>query len=329
MKVRIAGATLWICIAAVSTAAAQSLTAEAAMTGGISSDGVSAAAAQARAFGEAPFGIRYFTEAAWARTGNEGDAFGAAYPYGGRLQAIETYGEWYSATPFLAGVRVGRYRTPFGISTASDHAYNGFLRAPLIRYDNYYALSNNFLEHGIDMIAGVAGVTVEASFGRPADVGTAVRRDGTTRVLRVQGTIGSAVVGVSHIRTQPYQSPRFAFGRTEFAGIDVRWMRGGVQLRGEWIGGRPFDGTTTTGWYADAIVHRPSMGPVTAVARIEKLDYDTMPQHALHAARQTMGARIRLSGGFTGQVNLLHHTGLLHQRRRTSMDIGLTYSVRR
>ena len=316
------------CVAAAPAASAQSITAEAALTGGVSTDGVSAAATQLRAFGDLDFGIRYFAEAAWARTGSKADAFGAAYPYGGRLQAIETYAEWWAPARAVAGIRVGRYRTPFGMSTASDHGYNGFLRAPLIRYDNYYALSNNFLEHGIDVVVGVPRLSVEASFGQPADVGTAVRREGMTRVLRVQSAAGAAIVGVSHIRTQPYQSPRYAFGRAEFTGIDVRWMRGGVQLRGEWIGGRPFDGTTTTGWYADAIVHRRGMGPVTAVARVEQLDYDTVPQHALHSKRQTLGARVRVRDGLAAQVNLLHHTGLLHQPRRTSLDVGLTYSIR-
>ena len=315
-------------LAAVNPSAAQSLTTEIAMTAGVSTDAVSAAATQLRAFGDADFGIRYFAEAAWAQTDGEADAFGAAYPYGGRLQVIETYAEWWAGTRLLTGVRAGRYRTPFGISTASDHGYNGFLRAPLIRYDNYYALSNNFLEHGIDVVAGAPRLTVEASVGRPADVGTAVRRDGINRVVRVQSAIGPAIVGASHIRTQPYQSPRYAFGRTEFTGVDVRWMRGGVQLRGEWIAGRPFDGTTTTGWYADAIVHRRGMGPVTAVARVEQLDYDTTPEHALHAKRQTLGARVRVRNGLSAQVNLLHHAGLRQQRQRTSLDIGLTYSVR-
>jgi hypothetical protein len=319
-----------MCLAGAGMAAAQSITTEAAMTAGVSSDSVLAAATQLRAFGEAPFRIRYYVETAWARTGSESDAFGAAYPYGGRLQAIETYGEWFAdTTRALVVVRAGRYRTPFGISTASDHAYNGFLRAPLIRYDGYYALSNSFLEHGVDILAGVPQLTVEASFGRPADVGEAVRRPGLDRVVRLQSAFGPAIIGVSHIRTKPYQSPRWAFGDTEFTGVDVRWMAGGVQLRGEWIGGRPFDGTTTTGWYADAIVHRRSMGPVTAVARIEKLDYDTTPDRALHSKRQTVGARIRIAEGLAAQMNLLHHTGLKYQPRRTTMDVGVTYSVRR
>jgi hypothetical protein len=308
--------------------AAQSLTTETAMTGGMSTDGASAAATQLRAFGDVPFGIRYFAEAAWAETDSASDAFGAAYPYSGRLQAIENYVEWFAPTRAVAVVRGGRYRTPFGISTASDHGYNGFLRAPLLRYDGYYALSNNFLEHGVDVVAGVPKLTAEASLGRPADVGTALRRDGWNRVFRLQSAVGSSIVGISHIRTRPYQSPRWAFGFMEFTGVDVRWMRGGVQLRGEWIGGQPFDGTTTTGWYADAIVHVRRMGPITAVARVEQLDYDAIPERAMHAKRQTLGARIRIVEGLAAQANLLHHVGLPHQPHRTTLDVGVTYSVR-
>jgi hypothetical protein len=326
---RILVLTLAMGLTGAAAVRAQSLTSEAAMTAGVSSDEIAAAATQVRAFGDAAFGIRYFVEAAWARTGSESDAFGAAYPYHSRLQAIEAYGEWFADTPrAVAGVRAGRFRAPFGISNASDHAYSGFLRAPLIRYDGYFALSNNFLEHGVDVIAGVPRFTVEASVGRPADVGTAIRRPGLDTIFRAQSAVGPAIVGVSHIRTLPYQSPRFAFGHAEFTGVDVRWMVGGVQLRGEWIGGQPFNGTTTTGWYGDVIVHRRGMGPVTAVARIEQLDYETTPEHELHSKRQTIGARVRLRDNLSAQINLLHHTGLLYQPRRTSMDVGLTYSVR-
>jgi hypothetical protein len=114
----------------------------------------------------------------------------------------------------------------------------------------------------------------------------------------------------------------------EFTGLDLRWMHGGVQLRGEWLGGRPFDGTTTTGWYADAIVHRVAMGPVTAVARIERLDYDTRPPFDLHLQRQTLGARIRIREGLSAQVNVLHQTGQSDEYGPSAVDIGLTYSVR-
>ena len=184
---------------------AQSITTEAALSAGYSTDDVSAAAAQVRAFGDLPGGIRYFGEAAWANTSDhDSDSFSAAYPYANQVQIIEAYGErMFRHGDALFSVRAGRFRTPFGISSASDHAYTGFLRAPLIRYDGYFALSNNFLEHGVDVVAGVPRLTVEVSLGAPADVGADVRRSGLDAVVRVQGYYGPFIVGVSHIRTSP------------------------------------------------------------------------------------------------------------------------------
>src|SRR5207248_2068319 len=134
----------------------------------------------------------------------------------------------------------------------------------LIRYDGYFALSNNFLEHGAEVVVGVPRLTAAVSVGRPADVGSAVRRPAVDSVIRFQSFAGPFIAGVSYIRTSPYMPKSFAFGQSVFTGIDLRWMHNGVQFRGEWITGRPFDGTTTKGWYADAIVHRAAMGPVTA-----------------------------------------------------------------
>ena len=67
------------------------------------------------------------------------------------------------------GTRLGRYRTPFGIYNRSDHAYTGFLRAPLIRYGGYWALSNNFLETGASVVAGTLARFGEVSLGIPQD----------------------------------------------------------------------------------------------------------------------------------------------------------------
>jgi hypothetical protein len=312
------------------TASSQSLITEATVSAGTSTDHVTAAGTQLRAFGDAPLRSRYFVETAWATDRQRAsDAFGGAYPYRNRVQVTEAYGEWLADAKVLVGPRVGRYRVPFGISSGSEHAYNGFLRAPLIRYDGYFALSNNFLEHGVDVLVGVPRFTVEASLGVPADIGDAIRRPGLDTVIRLQSAVSDAIVGVSHIRTQPYQPARYATGNTVFTGVDVRWMRDGVQLRGEWLGGQPFAGTTTTGWYADAIVHRPRMGPITALAHLEQLDYNTVPQRTLHSKRQTLGARIRVFRGVSAQLNVMRHTGLLHQPRRTAVDAGISYSVRR
>jgi hypothetical protein len=311
-------------------ASSQSAAVEVSQTAGVSSDDMAAVATQIRAFGDVWAGVRFMGEGAWGvRSLGTGDAFGAAYPYDGRIQIIEAYGErTFQPGQFVFGIRAGRYRTPFGISSGSDQGYTGFLRAPLIRYDDYFALSNNFLEHGVDAIVGVPRLTLEVSAGVPADVGEASRRSGLDSVVRGQGSFGPLIVGVSYINTSPYQPQVFAHGRAVFTGIDVRIMRGGVQARGEWISGRPFDGTTTSGGYADLIVHRPGMGLVTAVLRAEHLAYEAEAPFELIGTRFTVGARISLRERFSVAVNVLHQSKDLPQRRPTSIDVGVTYSRR-
>ena len=208
-----------------------------------------------------------------------------------------------------ACVKGGRYRTPFGIYAASDHAYIGFMRAPLIRYGEYYALSNTALEQGVDIVVGRPRLSFEASVSAPSDVGEAIRRSGVTGVVRAQAAAGAWIVGASYIDTMPSQPARWAPGRTRFGGVDVRWMASGVQVRGEWLGGQPFDGTRTDGGYADVIVHRPAMGPVTAFARAERLAYDAEPPHALYTHRYTAGARVRMWRTIAASLGVAHQAG--------------------
>jgi hypothetical protein len=102
-----------------------------------------------------------------------------------------------------------------------------------------------------------------------------------------------------------------------------------VQARGEWIAGRPFDGTTTDGGYADVIVHRPAMGPMSAVFRAERLSYEAPAPFAMAVQRYSAGTRIRVLDRLSAEIALVHHTRQLPQRRPTALDLGLTYSLRR
>jgi len=331
MPVRSVGLSLLVLVAiGASAARAQTITTELDVTVGHSTEDVEAVASQLRIFGDAGAGWRYYAEGAWAQTwGPTSDAFGAAYPYDKPIRPIEVYAErTLQSTRYLAGVRVGQYRTPFGIYSRSDHAYNGFLRAPLIRYGSYWALSNNFLELGASAIAGKPTLFVEASLGKPQDQDAYARRPGLDKVVRVQGSRGPFIIGASHIRTQPPISLSFARGSTIFSGIDARWMSGGVQVRGEWIRGRSFDNTTTSGGYVDAIVHRPLMGPVTAVLRAERLDY-VAGRFSSYPRRYTAGARIRFSTRLVGQVNVVRQdqSGLVP--RVSALDLALTFTTRR
>jgi hypothetical protein len=308
----------------------QSVAIDGTHSAGASSEEIGAAGTQLRLFGEILKGLRFQIEGSWGwRSEDEGDFFGTAYPYGGTVDLMETYLEYLRESGWLRAAKGGRYRTPFGMSAASDHAYIGFLRAPLIRYGDYYALSNTYLEHGAEVVVGVPRFTVEASLGVPADVGEAIRREGVSSVVRTQAVAGAWILGASYIDTTPYLPERFASGRARFGGVDVRWMAGGVQVRGEWLGGQPFEGTRTTGGYADLIVHRPVMGPVTAFARAERLAYDAAPPRALVTHRYTAGARIRVWRTIAASFGVVHQAGQLTQRERTAFDVGISGSWRR
>jgi hypothetical protein len=339
----IAGTTMM-----ASTAHAQTATAELDLTGGYSREDIKAAATQLRLFGDAgaSTGIQYFAEAAWGQRWAGGepvvgstltgadpmgtDVFGAAYPYNKRVELIEAYAErFFRPRGAVLGVRGGQFRTPFGIYNRSDYGYSGFIRPPLIRYDGYFALSNNYLEQGAMFTVGVPQLFVETSIGRPHDVGSSHRRAGTDGSIRAQGYYGPFIVGVSHTRSNPYLPIRFALGRQVFSGVDLRWAHSsGVQLRGEFLRGRSFTGVSTRGWYVDGIVHHVGMGPFAAVVRGESLDYTAPSPRARSASRFTMGTRVRLPGYVTAQVNYMHQRGDLPRIHNNSVDFTVTYSIR-
>ena len=230
------GALLVLC---PSIASAQAITTEVDVSAGYSTERVSAGATQVRAFGEGPGAIRFFGEVAWgaryfpaSRPESATDAFGAAYPYENRAQVIEAYGErTFRPGGGLVGIRAGRFRTPFGISTRSDHAYTGFMRAPMIRYDDYFALSNNFLEHGADSIVGAPQAYCRSQRRQHRRMSATVqRRPGFDTVLR-----GQAYYRLGDRRRQPLSArcpisrSTSRKGRAVFTGVDVRWMHDGIQ----------------------------------------------------------------------------------------------------
>jgi hypothetical protein len=340
--------TVWAVGATASAQTATTGTVELDLTGGYSTESIGAAGSQLRLFGDvgARTSIQYFAEAAWGDrwAGDEPvigepligvdrlgtDVFGAAYPYSGEVELTDVFAErTFRPRGLLFGVRAGQYRTPFGIYTRSDHAYSGFIRPPLIRYDGYFALSNNYYERGAAFTAGVPQLFVETSVGTPHDIGSSQRRDGVDESVRVQGYFGSLIAGVSHVRSEPYLPKFFAFGRQVFTGVDFRWTHGsGVQARGELVKGHSFDGVSTTGWYVDAFVHHVGMGPFTAVARGEAMDYTASAPFARSQHRFTLGTKVRLPAYFTAQMNYMHQKGDLPRIGENALDFTLTYSVR-
>ena len=330
--IRRAAAAVLMAVAATEPARAQTVQTELVVSAGASTEDVEALATQIRAFGEPREHLRFLVEAAWGRRSPRqmvSDAFGGAYPYGDRLQVIEAYGEAIREDERLVlGVRAGQYRTPFGIYGRSEHAYGAFLRPPLIRYDNYYGLSNNFMEGGANVVAGTPKFQGEISVGAPRDVGAAVRGAGVNGVARVQAYHGPVIVGASYMHSKPYDRRSFVRGDLAFLGVDLRVMHSGVQIRGEWINGRPFDNVTTSGWYIDGLVHKRALGIVTLAARLEKLDYDA-GRHSKYTRRATVGMRVQLTQSLVGQLNVMHQPSTATvPAAGVEVDTGLTWVIR-
>jgi hypothetical protein len=311
-------------------AAAQAITGEVDVTIGASTEESYAYSTQARFFGASRSDWRYYAELTWGGITSEyaSDAFMATYPYDKRVRAMETFGEkLFRPGRGLLSVRGGRYRTPFGISSRSEQGYIGFLRAPLIRYGQNFALANTFMEAGADVIVGTPALQLETSVGTPDDEGGFQRARGLDQVVRAQAYYGDVIVGASYLRTRPSDPRPFATGRMIFRGVDGRWMRSGVELRGEWIDGKPFDNVSTRGGYLDLIVHKSMMGPVTALARIERLDYDAGP-FSEYLRRLSVGARVRVTPWISVQMNLIRQPRELARGRDMALDAAVTISKR-
>lgn len=326
-----AASVVWAVFAAVpDTARAQQVAAEVDVTAGVSTDTTRAGAVQARLFGATASDWRFYLEASAAATKSDApsDAFVSAYPYDRRVRPMEMFGEkMLRPGRALVGFRAGRFRTPFGMGNRSDHAYSGFLRAPLIRYGTNFALSNTFLESGGELLVGIPALYVQTTIGMPSDEGKDRRKRGLDAVVRAQGYYRGLIVGTSFLHTEPSDRRSFVSGKMIFRGVDARWMRSGLELRGEWIDGRPWSGVATSGGYLDAIIHKAAMGPVTAVARIERLDYDA-GRFSAYYRRLTIGARVRVTSWLVGQANFVRQPGGLSDGRDHAFDVALTYSHR-
>ena len=223
-------------------------------------------------------------------------------------------------------VTVRRSESHHEVSTG----YTGFVRAPLIRYGQDFALSNTWLEHGVDIVAGSPRLFLESSLGVPGDEGGLRRRRGLDRSIRVQGYYKALIVGASRLYSGRDRAlGDFAHGESLFNGVDGRFTTAGSSSVANGFSDGRSTGSTTTGGYLDLLVHRRALGIVTPVARIERLDYEAGPYFSLYLRRVTGGARIDMPGCFTGQINVIHQPAGLAAGRRNVMDAGITCSVRR
>ena len=131
---------------------------------------------------------------------------------------------------------------------------------------------------GISSTASTWSSARRASRSRPASAcrATSARRFAARRrhgASAPNAPPDSLIVGVSFIDTTPYLPEEFATGRARFGGVDARWM--GAGRAASWrVAWRP-----SLRWHHDdRRLCRPDrppavMGPLTALARAERLAY--------------------------------------------------------
>src|SRR5262249_35391354 len=139
-------------LARATIASAQSVAVEVDQSAGYSTEEVAAVHTKLRAFGEVLPDVRFNATGTWGRQSNESDAFAAAYPYTEHPVVLDAYVERTFRSRRLPGGRVGRYRTPFGISSERGQGYVRVLRNPLIPYHDFLPLSRTFVEHHSDVV---------------------------------------------------------------------------------------------------------------------------------------------------------------------------------
>ena len=227
----------------------------------------------------------------------------------GRVDIIDAYGEFVRPEARgLRAVKAGRIAPRSASSPQRSRLFRVPAAAahPLRRVTT--GLSNGYLEHGLSLSWACPGLDRgERRRARRCRRGAPTRRNRCGAARRDQRS------ALDRRRQLPGHDARHAAavrpGRARFGGIDLRWMRAGVQLRGEWIFGQPFDASPPAAATLDLVVHRRASGrsPCSAVSN----GSTTRRRRPERSSRSATPRRAR-----AGVAGLAVSAGLTHQAGR-------------
>jgi hypothetical protein len=210
----------------------------------------------------------------------------------------EAYGEWAGRGQ---QARLGRFQVPFGIYNRSELYYVGLVYDPLIRYYPYQGPHLGGSANGLGYVRTLGAWQVEAAlFGRGSDVG-AVVPNGGQGAMRIQRFTGSLIVGLSAYRDRVPPGAEYP-GEAHFLGLDFRYSRPSLILRGELVAGTVPRGSPK-GFYLDALYHPVALNRVTFVGRIEAVR--GQPDTGGLYQRQTIGLKWEATRGVAVALNQL------------------------
>jgi hypothetical protein len=215
------------------------------------------------------------------------------------VELYEAYGEWEAGRQRL---RLGRFQVPFGIYNRSELYYVGLVYDPLIRY---YPFQGPHLEdsaNGLEYLRSEGPWQVEAAlFGRGSEVG-AVVPTGHEGALRIQRYTGSLILGLNAFLTRVGEAETGYHGRAHFFGVDFRFSRPTLILRGEVVVGH-VPGGSPEGFYLDALYHPARLGRLTLVGRTEAVR--GQPIRGGLYQRETVGLKWEVAPGIVAALDQL------------------------
>ncbi len=228
------------------------------------------------------------------------------------LEAVNKYG---TAAVTRASVDLQRDRVsvdagimplPFGIYNSQETYTSGLIGYPLAR-SGFGAYAVGWTLPGVSATANLPKVQITAGAmdGRAyGDWGNSSKI--STGAVRAQTYFGDLIVGASYRdgsqSTQQYNSYYGTFydarQRVAMTGVDARYSRSHLVLRGEYIH-QHIVGETCDGAYLDAYYRLPGVETVTLVGRIECLTEDGEFHRQL-----VVGARYTIARGWSGAFNV-------------------------
>lgn len=203
-------------------------------------------------------------------------------------------------------LQLGVIRLPFGIYDYRETYASGLIDYPLPRVD-YGLNSVDWGVPGIRLVAGGYRLQLElAAFeGRAAGVWSNTNNVGGM-AGRLQTYVRDLILGLS--QWDGYFDTNFHCNkrrRVHVSGLDVRFTRPHLLLRGEYIFGNMGSGAMH-GWYVDIYYHLPKYDRWTLTARMEAL----RPGPKMALGRQfTLGARYTLDRNWILSVNWRKNNG--------------------
>ena len=221
-------------------------------------------------------------------------------------ELYEAYGEWAAGAQ---RVLLGRFQAPFGIYNRSELYYVGLVYDPLI---NYYPFQGPHLggsATGLEYVRAMGAWQVEAAlFGHGSDLRALIPTGGEGSI-RIQRYTGRLILGLSGFRGRAGEADPGYHGEARFLGLDFRFSRPPLILRGEVVAGTvarsgaPGAGGSPEGFFLDALYHPGWLGRVTFVARTEAVR--GQPVTGSLFQRETLGLKWEVTRGIVAAVNQL------------------------